>query len=83
MRVTLADPALLAAVMRRRGLSNRALAGEAGVGHGVVAELVSGRKPGVEHTTADALAEALRVEPALLFDPSVSKRLRQDDAASD
>lgn len=82
MRVKLADPALLAAVMRRRELSNRGLAAKAGVAHGVVAELVSGRKPGTSTATASALAEALEVDPALLFAPGVSKPLRQNAAAS-
>lgn len=77
MRVQLADPDLLARTMQDRGLSNRGLSRAAGVGHGVVAALVSGSRSSVQSLTADLLEEALGVARGGLFVRSVSKPLAQ------
>jgi transcriptional regulator with XRE-family HTH domain len=62
------DPGALRAYLRLLGLSERALAMRAGVGHATVNHLVSGRRATCSARTACAIESALACPPGLFFD---------------
>lgn len=57
----------LAQVLDSTGLSERALARVAGLGHATVNHLLTGRRTGCSSTTAAAIEKALACEPGTLF----------------
>lgn len=64
------DPGALRAYLRLLGLSERALAMRAGVGHATVNHLISGRRTRCSPRTASAIEAALACPPGLFFEPS-------------
>lgn len=70
------DPGALRAYLRLLGLSERALAGRAGVGHATVNHLVSGRRGHCTERTAAAIEAALGCPPGLFFEPNGVVRRR-------
>ena len=70
------DPGALRAYLRLLGLSERALALRAGVGHATVNHLMSGRRTTCSARTAVAIEAVLACPPGLFFEPSrpVSER---------
>lgn len=61
------DPGALRAYLRLLGLSERALAMRAGVGHATVNHLLSGRRTGCTARTAAAIEAVLGCPPGLFF----------------
>ena len=70
------DPAALRAYLRLLGLSERALALRAGVGHATVNHLMAGRRNTCTERTAAAIESALGCPQGLFFEPGrpVSER---------
>jgi transcriptional regulator with XRE-family HTH domain len=64
------DPGALRAYLRLLGLSERALALRAGVGHATVNHLMSGRRATCSRRTACAIERALACPPGLFFEPT-------------
>jgi transcriptional regulator with XRE-family HTH domain len=62
------DAGALRAYVRLMGLSERALAARAGVGHATVNHLLSGRRSGCSERTARAIEAVLECPPGLFFD---------------
>jgi transcriptional regulator with XRE-family HTH domain len=62
------DPGALRAYLRLLGMSERALAARAGVGHATVNHLVSGRRTTCTRQTARAIEAALACPPGLFFE---------------
>jgi transcriptional regulator with XRE-family HTH domain len=74
------DCAALRAYLRLLGLSERALAARAGVGHATVNHLLSGRRRTCSAATAAAIESALACPPGLFFEastPRVGARSRE------
>jgi len=63
------DLSALRAYVRLLGLSERALALRAGVGHATVNHLLSGRRATCTSRTAEAIAAALDCPPGIFFEP--------------
>lgn len=63
------DPVALRAYLRLLGLSERALAIRAGVGHATVNHLVSGRRLSCTRRTAAAIEAALACPAGVFFEP--------------
>lgn len=63
------DPATLRAYLRLMGMSERALALRAGVGHATVSHLLSGRRGTCSRQTAQAIESALACPRGLFFEP--------------
>jgi transcriptional regulator with XRE-family HTH domain len=63
------DPAALRAYLRLLGLSERALAARAGVGHATVNHLLSGRRQTCAGTTARAIEAVLGCPAGVFFQP--------------
>jgi transcriptional regulator with XRE-family HTH domain len=61
------DPATLRAYLALLGLSQRALAARAGVGHATVNHLLAGRRTVCSGPTAAAIEAALDCPPGLFF----------------
>jgi plasmid maintenance system antidote protein VapI len=68
------DPAALRAYLRLLGMSERALAVQAGVGHATVNHLVSGRRSSCTPRTATAIETALGCPRGLFFDRAPGTR---------
>jgi transcriptional regulator with XRE-family HTH domain len=64
------DPAALRAYLRLMGLSERALASRAGVGHATVNHLLSGRRSTCASSTAQAIEAVLACPEGVFFQPS-------------
>ena len=64
------DAATLKAYVRLLGLSERALAARAGVGHATLNHLLSGRRACCSARTARAIEAALGCPPGVFFDPA-------------
>jgi transcriptional regulator with XRE-family HTH domain len=69
--VRVRDPAALRAYLRLLGLSERALAARAGVGHATVNHLVSGRRTSCTERTAAAIESALACPRGLFFEAAL------------
>jgi transcriptional regulator with XRE-family HTH domain len=67
--VRVRDPGALRAYLGLLGLSERALAVRAGVGHATVNHLLSGRRTGCTQRTAAAIEAALACPPGVFFEP--------------
>lgn len=67
--VRVRDSRTLRAYLRLLGLSERALASRAGIGHATVNHLVSGRRTRCSKRTAAAIESALACPPGLFFEP--------------
>jgi transcriptional regulator with XRE-family HTH domain len=67
------DSAALRAYLRLLGLSERALAARAGVGHATVNHLLSGRRRTCSAATAAAIEAALACPPGLFFEAVVPR----------
>ncbi|WP_234971408.1 helix-turn-helix domain-containing protein [Jatrophihabitans endophyticus] len=63
------DLAALTAYVRLLGVSQRRLAGDAGVGHATVNHLLSGRRRHCSAETAAAIERALGCPSGLFFEP--------------
>jgi transcriptional regulator with XRE-family HTH domain len=63
------DSAALRAYLRLLGLSERALAARAGVGHATVNHLLSGRRTSCSPRTAAAIESALACPSGVFFAP--------------
>lgn len=63
------DPVATRAYLRLLGMSERALAERAGVGHATVNHLLSGRRDRCTARTASAIESALGCPPGLFFEP--------------
>jgi transcriptional regulator with XRE-family HTH domain len=63
------DPGALRAYLRLLGLSERALAARAGVGHATVNHLLSGRRENCSPATARAIEAALSCPSGIFFEP--------------
>jgi transcriptional regulator with XRE-family HTH domain len=74
--VRVRDTAALQAYLRLLGMSERALALRAGIGHATVNHLMSGRRTTCSARTAAAIETALACPPGLFFEPArtVSRR---------
>jgi len=70
--VRVRDSSALRAYPRLLGLSERALAARAGVGHATVNHLLSGRRQTCLPQTAAAIEAALACPPGLFFDRGTS-----------
>jgi transcriptional regulator with XRE-family HTH domain len=68
--VRVRDTTALRAYVRLLGLSERALAARAGVGHATVNHLLSGRRTTCSPQTAAAIEAALGCPPGLFFEPA-------------
>ena len=68
------DPNALRAYLRLLGLSERALAMRAGVGHATVNHLLSGRRTACTRRTADAIEGALACPRGLFFEPAANRQ---------
>lgn len=70
------DAAALRAYLRLLGMSERALALRAGIGHATVNHLLSGRRGTCSPRTAGAIEAALACPSGLFFEPgrAVSRR---------
>jgi transcriptional regulator with XRE-family HTH domain len=76
------DSAALRAYLRLLGLSERALAARAGIGHATVNHLLSGRRRTCSAATAAAIESALACPPGLFFEATgaeLSGRSRRSD----
>lgn len=62
------DPTTLRGYLRLLGLSERALALRAGVGHATVNHLLSGRRTRCSRRTARAIEAVLACPPGVFFD---------------
>ncbi|MGH8962522.1 MAG: helix-turn-helix transcriptional regulator [Jatrophihabitantaceae bacterium] len=62
------DRVTLRAYLELLGLSERALAARAGVGHATVNHLLSGRRTSCSHRTARAIEAALACPPGVFFE---------------
>lgn len=63
------DPVTLRGYLRLMGLSERALAVRAGVGHATVSHLLSGRRESCSPETAIAIEAVLACPQGLFFEP--------------
>jgi transcriptional regulator with XRE-family HTH domain len=63
----LRDPDALRAYVRLMGLSERALAARAGVGHATLNHLLSGRRTTCRHSTARAIEAVLACPKGVFF----------------
>lgn len=72
LHVELKSRRLLADYVKHMGWSGRKLAREAGLGHAIVAHLLSGERKRCSPATARKIEEALGCPRNLLFEPSVS-----------
>lgn len=68
------DASTLRAYLRLLGLSERALAAQAGVGHATLNHLVSGRRVRCSAKTARAIETALGCPQGVFFDASAPAR---------
>jgi transcriptional regulator with XRE-family HTH domain len=68
-RVRVRDPVALRAYLRLMGLSERALATRAGVGHATVNHLLSGRRHTCARSTARAIEAVLACPEGVFFEP--------------
>jgi transcriptional regulator with XRE-family HTH domain len=66
--VRIRDASVLRAYLRLLGMSERALAMRAGVGHATVNHLLSGRRSSCTARTAAAIEAALDCPPGLFFE---------------
>jgi transcriptional regulator with XRE-family HTH domain len=67
--VRVRDAAALRAYLRLLGMSERALALRAGIGHATVNHLVSGRRASCSPRTAAAIEAALACPSGVFFEP--------------
>jgi transcriptional regulator with XRE-family HTH domain len=66
--VRIRDPVALRAYLRLLGLSDRALASRAGVGHATVSHLLSGRRQTCARSTARAIEAVLACPEGVFFE---------------
>jgi transcriptional regulator with XRE-family HTH domain len=69
--VRIRDRLAMRAYLRLLGMSERELAGRAGIGHATVNHLLSGRRTRCTERTASAIEAALGCPPGLFFEPVV------------
>jgi transcriptional regulator with XRE-family HTH domain len=79
----LRDPDALRAYVRLMGLSERALAARAGVGHATLNHLLSGRRTTCLHTTARAIEAALACPNGVFFRCSDDTLVRRRVTSAD
>lgn len=66
-------PAVIAALMDRRGMAAKDVAERAFISASLVRGIVAGSRPSVNAATAIAIAQALRVPPHAIADPIVRR----------
>jgi hypothetical protein len=76
------DAATLRAYVKLLGLSERALAARAGVGHATLNHLLSGRRTRCSHRTARAIEAALGCPSGVFFDAAPPADRTDPDAAT-
>ena len=72
--MTLRDPEALRRYVRLMAMSERALAGAAGIGHATLSHLLSGRRATCSTATAQAIESALQAPQGLFFAPTPADR---------
>lgn len=81
MVVRVRDSSALRAYLRLLGLSERALAARAGVGHATVNHLLSGRRQTCSPQTAAAIEAVLACPPGLFFEGARAGRSATESRA--